>query len=84
MECLPLIVANSDADNSDAENSPAVTGTTGQFYTVTCADGYESTHGFAFTVNCVGDPATAGTSMWENGGLTCDGRIICCVECMWR
>ena len=64
--CPSLIVANSDAAII------AVTGSTEAFQTVTCTNGYESTDGFAFTVNCIGDPDTAGTSKWENV-LTCEG-----------
>ena len=78
--CPPLTVANSDAA------STAVTGSTGDFSTVTCTNGYESADGFAFTVHCVGDASNAGASVWNNGGSadlpTCEGRTLLCVLCV--
>ena len=46
MPCGPLTVANSET---------VVTGNTGDAVTVRCADGYESSDGFAFTVTCVAE-----------------------------
>ena len=68
MACPDLTVTNSDRATT------AVTGSTGDFSTVTCVDGYESaTDGFAFTVTCIA--TGAGTSDWDNGDLTCEGRV---------
>ena len=69
MACPDLTVANSDVATN------AVTGSTGDFSTVTCVDGYESaTDGFAFTVTCIAT-GTGTSPDWDNGDLTCEGRV---------
>ena len=55
-------------------DASSMTGNTGDFGTVTCNDGYASSNGFAFTVTCIA--TGAGTSEWNNGDLTCDGKSV--------
>ena len=79
--CPSLTVANSDAA------STAVTGSTGDYATVTCTNGYESADGFAFTVHCVGDENNPDSSVWNdsegNATLpTCEGQTLFCVLCV--